>query len=103
MPTDSPVTAARGDAEAPSFTELTDRLDEIVTQTRAKGTSLERCLDLLEEAVELSSRAVEIVDSPDYSPRERARLEEFQARPAGAEQMADGAQGAPSEGERHDD
>lgn len=61
-----------------TFSQVTDRLNEIAQQVKSKDISLEKCLDLLEEAVSLGDRAVELVDSPQYSPTESARLEELE-------------------------
>ncbi|MBY4798087.1 exodeoxyribonuclease VII small subunit [Collinsella sp. AGMB00827] len=46
-----------------SFDEITARLDEIISTVRAKDTSLERSLDLFDEAIRLGSEAVDRVDS----------------------------------------
>ena len=59
-----------------SFADITERLDEIVASVRAKDTSLERSLDLLDEGIALGSRAVELVDSFDLSPEEAEQLAE---------------------------
>lgn len=61
-----------------SFEDITKRLDEIISQVRSKDTSLERSLDLFDEAITLGSKAVELVDSFDMSPSEAAMLEEAQ-------------------------
>lgn len=53
-----------------SFSEVRDRLDEIVTQVRKKDLSLEKSLDLYEEAIKLTQRAAELVDKPDFSDEE---------------------------------
>ncbi len=45
-----------------NFDEITERLDEIIDQVRSKDTSLERSLDLFDEAIELGYRAVDLVD-----------------------------------------
>lgn len=58
-----------------SFADITARLDEIISVVRSKDTSLERSLDLYDEAIELGSRAAELVDSFDMSPEEAAQLE----------------------------
>ncbi len=58
-----------------TFEDITDRLDEIIGQVRSKDTSLERSLDLFDEAIALGSRAVELVDSFDMSESEAAMLE----------------------------
>lgn len=54
-----------------TFQEVTDRLDGIVRDVRSKDTSLERSLDLFDEAIRLGSRAVELVDHTDLSPAEK--------------------------------
>lgn len=56
------------------FDQITARLDEIVGQVRDGQTSLERSLDLLDEAIALGSKAVEMVDTTDFTPAERERL-----------------------------
>ena len=62
-----------------SFDEICERLDSIVDQVRSKDTSLERSLDLFDEAIALGSAAVELVDSTDFSPAEEALLREAEA------------------------
>lgn len=57
-----------------SFSEITERLDDIVAQVRDKDVSLERSLDLFDEAIALGSKAVSLVDATDFSPEEEARL-----------------------------
>ena len=61
-----------------TFDDITERLDEIIATVRSKETSLERSLDLFDEAIKLGSKAVELVDSFDMSPTEAAMLEEAQ-------------------------
>ena len=39
-----------------TFDDITERLDEIVATVRSKDTSLERSLDLFDEAIKLGSR-----------------------------------------------
>lgn len=58
-----------------TFDDITARLDEIIAQVRSKETSLERSLDLFDEAIELGSRAVDMVDSFKLSPREADMLD----------------------------
>lgn len=65
-----------------TFGDITERLDEIISQVRSKDTSLERSLDLFDEAIQLGSKAVELVDSFDMSPEEAAMLEEAQEESA---------------------
>ena len=64
-----PDVSAYGD-----FDQISARMEEIVTQVRDKDTSLERSLDLLDEAIALGSKAVELVDTTDFTPAERERL-----------------------------
>lgn len=59
-----------------SFDQITERLDEIIDQVRGKDTSLERSLDLFDEAIALGSKAVDLVDATDFSPAELARLKD---------------------------
>lgn len=57
-----------------TFGEITGRLDDIVGQVRDKDVSLERSLDLFDEAIALGSKAVDLVDATDFSPEEEAAL-----------------------------
>lgn len=57
-----------------TFSQITGRLDEIVGQVRDKDTSLERSLDLFDEAIALGSAAVDLVDTNDFSSEEEALL-----------------------------
>lgn len=61
-----------------TFAEISERLDEIVVQVRDKDVSLERSLDLFDEAIALGSKAVELVDATDFSPEELERLAEIE-------------------------
>lgn len=58
-----------------TFGDITGRLDDIVSQVRDKDVSLERSLDLFDEAIALGSKAVDLVDATDFSPEEEARLD----------------------------
>lgn len=89
-----------------TFGEITERLDDIVAQVRDKDVSLERSLDLFDEAIALGSKAVGLVDATDFSPEEEARLAEEPSGDAPAPETgegdaADGAAGddAPAEDE----
>ena len=57
-----------------NFDEISDRLDQIIATVRSKDTSLERSLD--DEAIELGSRAVDMVDKFELTPREADKLEQ---------------------------
>lgn len=78
-----------------NFDEITERLDEIIAQVRSKDTSLERSLDLFDEAIELGSRAVDMVDSFELSPRETDMLDAELATEAQSEQPAEQAETDP--------
>ena len=78
------------DTTVKTFDDITERLDEIITQVRSKDTSLERSLDLFDEAIRLGSKAVDIVDQLELSPRE--------ALCSKAETLA-ASDGAPSDGD----
>ncbi|MEE8716130.1 MAG: exodeoxyribonuclease VII small subunit [Coriobacteriales bacterium] len=54
-----------------TIAELNERLDRIVAEVRSKDTTLERGLDLLEEAIGLGTRAVDLVDTAAPSADER--------------------------------
>ena len=60
---------------ARTFDDITERLDEIVATVRSKDTSLERSLDLFDEAIKLGSTAVDMVDQFELSPREADLLD----------------------------
>ena len=72
-------------AASRDFDEITSRLDEIVAAVRSKDTSLERSLDLFDEAISLGSKAVDMVDSFELSPREAEQLEREYERDASSE------------------
>ena len=59
-----------------TFGDITGRLDDSVAQVRDKDVSLERSLDLFDEAIALGSKAVDLVDATDFSPEEEAKLDE---------------------------
>lgn len=85
-----------------TFDDITARLDEIIATVRSKDTSLERSLDLFDEAISLGSKAVDLVDSFDLSPREAQALEEGAdpvpaAEAGGPADTSDGSDAAPSD------
>ena len=53
-----------------------DTFPEIVSQVRSKDVSLEKSLDLYEEAIRLGNRAAELIDKPDYTAAEIAEANE---------------------------
>ena len=80
-----------------TFEDITARLDEIITTVRSKDTSLERSLDLFDEAIALGSKAVDLVDSFDLSPREAEALEQGAAAEATVDGDASQASATPEE------
>lgn len=71
------------------FSDVTDRLDEIIESVRDKDTSLERSLDLFDEAIALGTRAVDLVDKAAFSPEERERLANAEAEDEVADEAAE--------------
>ena len=80
-----------------TFDDITERLDQIIAQVRSKDTSLERSLDLFDEAIALGSKAVDLVDSFDLSPREAEALEQGTAAEATVDGDASQASATPEE------
>lgn len=66
-------------SEYQSFDQITARLDSIVDQVRDKNVSLEHSLDLFDEAIALGSKAVNMVDTTEFTPEEEERLVHAQA------------------------
>lgn len=62
--------------EYKTYSEVAERLSQIVEQARAKDTSLEQALDLFDEAIELEALAIDLVDTTEFSAEERKRLEQ---------------------------
>ena len=58
-----------------TFDQITERLNGIVDAVRDREISLERSLDLFDEAIALGSKAVEMVDATNLTEAEKARLE----------------------------
>lgn len=69
---------------AQSLVETVERLDEILATVRSKDTALDKSLDLLEEAVGLGLRAVELVDSPQFTGEEQAQIDAARSETAGS-------------------
>lgn len=78
------------------FSDVTERLDQIVASVRAKDTSLERSLDLFDEAIALGTRAVDLVDKAAFSPEELDRMSSDEACGSDA---ADRGDSAPCQGD----
>ena len=79
------------EATVHNFDDITARLDEIISTVRSKDTSLERSIDLFDEAIALGSKAVDMVDAFELTPREEDELaarmdEDASVEAAGGEQ-----------------
>ena len=84
-----------------TFDQITDRLDDIVIQVRDKETSLERSLDLFDEAIALGSKAVDMVDRTNFTPEEEAKLRaEANDKEAGQGEKDEGAQEQGADGQQ---
>lgn len=77
-----------------SFDQICERLDGIIDDVRDKDTSLERSLDLFDEAIALGSAAVEMVDLTELSPAEEEKLAEVKEVQAAGTQDAEAEPGA---------
>lgn len=53
-----------------TFGQITERLDQIVSEVRRKDLPLESSLDLFDEAIALGSKAVDFVDTAPVLPEE---------------------------------
>lgn len=82
-------------AEYKTFSEVRGRLDQILAEVRKKDLSLEKSLDLYEEAITLGNRCAELVDKPDFSPEELEAL----ALPQDEEQAAEDTEAAGEQAE----
>ncbi len=63
--------------DAQDFKGILDRLQEIATQVEGEDTALETSMDLLNEAVELGTRATQIIDDENLSDEEKQKLQEM--------------------------
>lgn len=80
-----------------SFDEICKRLDSIISEVRDKETSLETSLDLFDEAIDLGSAAVDMVDVTELTASEKSELEQVDdASIATADAEADPRQIQPS-------
>ena len=82
-----------------TFGDVRARLDEIVVEVRDKNLSLEKSLDLYEEAIKLGNRCAELVDKPDYTPQEaRAAAETLEGETAQEHAQEDETEDAREDG-----
>lgn len=61
------------------FDQISERLSEIVGLVRDRDVSLERSLDLFDEAIALGSKAVEMVDTAPVGPSEQQEAQQADA------------------------
>lgn len=94
-----------GLAEYGTFSEVRARLDEILVEVRKKDLSLEKSLDLYEEAIKLGNRCAELVDKPDFTEEEaRAAMEAIEGEAAEGENGdTDAAKAGDADGAEADD
>lgn len=89
---------AKADTSAyTSFGQISGRLDQIIAAVRDKDTSLERSLDLFDEAIALGSKAVDMVDTTDFTEEERLRLQRDAQESAQAQEPSADASAAGGE------
>lgn len=55
---------------AGTFSDVRARLEDIVQQVRSKDISLEKSLDLYDEAIRLGNRCSDLIDKGDFSAEE---------------------------------
>lgn len=90
-------------SEYQSFDQITARLDSIVDQVRDKNVSLEHSLDLFDEAIALGSKAVNMVDTTEFTPEEEERLVQAQAAGDAADASGAAATEAAADGQTSDE
>ena len=62
-------------AQYKTYEEIKNRLDVIEKEVKSKDISLERSLDLFDEAIALSSKAVDLVDKTNFSEQESQQID----------------------------
>lgn len=60
--------------EAKTYAECEIRLREIASQAKKKEVSLKSALDMFDEAIELSNKAIELIDTSEFSDAELSEL-----------------------------
>lgn len=81
-----------------TFDQITDRLDQIVSQVKSKDTSIEHSLELFDEAIALGSKAVDMVDTAPLGDAEKNEVQreagsEGEGSPAGPDAASDAPRG----------
>lgn len=59
------------------FRAILDRLQDIANQVQNDDTALETSMDLLNEAVELGTKATQLIDDANLSEEEKQKLQEM--------------------------
>jgi exodeoxyribonuclease VII small subunit len=85
-----------------SYARTRERLEEIVTQVKAKDIPLEKSLDLYEEALRLGSVCAEMIDRTDFTVEELEGAQEPEAA-AVEDAEGDGTEAAAVEDAEGDD
>lgn len=81
--TNQEQTEARTEAESTAqpdnneFRAILDRLQDIANQVQDDDTALETSMDLLNEAVELGTKATQLIDDANLSEEEKQKLQEM--------------------------
>lgn len=78
-----------------TFDQITDRLDQIVSQVKSKDTSIEHSLELFDEAIALGSKAVDMVDTAPLSDAEKNKAQQEADSASEGEACAPGNDEAP--------
>lgn len=71
------MTDKQKNQDTQDFKGILDRLQEIAMQVEGEDTALETSMDLLNEAVELGTRATQIIDDENLSEEEKQKLQEM--------------------------
>lgn len=61
-------------SEAKTFEDVQNRLQEIAKDARKKDVSLKSALDMFDEAIALSNKAVDLVDTSEFSDAELSEM-----------------------------
>lgn len=80
-----------------TFDDVIDRLDSILEVVRDKNTSLEKSLDLFDEAIAVGSKGVEMVDKVEFSDHEKTLLDTQSAPDAASAAEQDSADNIPKD------
>ena len=82
--------------EPKTFGDIQQRLEEVLLQVRSKEVSLEKSLDLYEEAIRLCNTALDHISDPEFSDAERAQYLSEKAKQEAAD--GDSSEGLSEQG-----